>query len=277
MVNNLPSVGFQGEKGSYSEKAVQLYFSESNNKSYTSFSDVFYAVENNEIEFAIVPIENSIEGSVNETYDLLLNSSISVVGEINVKVNHCLITHHNVKKDDINIVYSHTQALGQCSNYLRKYNRDAVSTYDTAGSVKMIKEKDIKNAAAIASKETAILYDMQIIDENIQDHKDNITRFVCLSKKETKPTGNDKTSIIFSAGHVSGALHKALDEFAKRSINLTKIESHPTRKKAWEYNFYLDFEGHIDEKICQDAIKGLESTGSAIKVLGSYPKLKDKL
>ena len=141
----------------------------------------------------------------------------------------------------------------------------------------MIKEKNMKKSAAIASKEAAEIYEMNVIDENIQDHEDNFTRFFCLSKNRTKSTGNDKTSIVFSAGDVSGALYKALKEFANGGINLTKIESRLTRKKAWEYNFYLDFEGHIDDNNCKKAVEGLINLGSTVKILGSYPKSNNKL
>ena len=277
MEKNVPTVGFQGEIGAYSDKAVQLYFSEANSKAYKTFSDLFVALENNQIDLAILPIENSIEGSVTESYELLLKSEATVVGEINVKIEHCLISHHNTNKDDIDVIYSHTQALGQCKTYLKKIGCDAVTTYDTAGSVKMIKENNMKRAAAIASKDTAKLYDMNVIEENIQDHEDNFTRFFCLSKIPTKSTGNDKTSIVFSAGDVAGALYKALKEFADGDINLTKLESRLTRKKAWEYNFYLDFEGHIDDENCKKALQELINLGSTVKILGSYPRSNNKL
>ena len=277
MEKNIPVVGFQGEIGAYSEKAINLYFSKASSKAYKTFSDLFDALENEQIELAILPIENSIEGSVTESYELLLKSKVTVVGEINVKIEHCLISHHNTSKDDIDVIYSHTQALGQCKAYLKNSGCDAVTTYDTAGSVKMIKEKNMKRAAAIASKDTAKLYNMSVIDENIQDHEDNFTRFFCLSKIPTKSTGNDKTSIVFSAGDVAGSLYKALKEFADGDINLTKLESRLTRKKAWEYNFYLDFEGHIDDENCKKAIQELVNLGSLVKILGSYPRSNDKL
>ena len=277
MEKNIPVVGFQGEIGAYSEKAVNLYFSKASSKAYKTFSDLFDALENEQIELAILPIENSIEGSVTESYELLLKSKVSVVGEINVKIEHCLISHNDTSKDDIDVIYSHTQALGQCKAYLKNSGCDAVTTYDTAGSVKMIKEKNMKRAAAIASKDTAELYDMSVIEENIQDHEDNFTRFFCLSKTSTKSTGNDKTSIVFSAGDVAGSLYKALKEFADGDINLTKLESRLTRKKAWEYNFYLDFEGHIDDENCKKAIQELINLGSSVKILGSYPRSNNKL
>ena len=277
MEKNIPVVGFQGEIGAYSEKAINLYFSKASSKAYKTFSDLFDALENEQIELAILPIENSIEGSVTESYELLLKSKVTVVGEINVKIEHCLISHHDTSKDDIDVIYSHTQALGQCKAYLKNSGCDAVTTYDTAGSVKMIKEKNMKRAAAIASKDTAKLYNMSVIEENIQDHEDNFTRFFCLSKIPTKSTGNDKTSIVFSAGDVAGSLYKALKEFADGDINLTKLESRLTRKKAWEYNFYLDFEGHIDDENCKKAIQELVNLGSSVKILGSYPRSNDKL
>jgi chorismate mutase/prephenate dehydratase len=160
----------------------------------------------------------------------------------------------------------------KCRSFLERLKCELVPTYDTAGSVKIIKEKKLKNAAAIASERAAQIYGMKILAKEIADNPENYTRFFVLSTEDAQPTGKDKTSIIFSAKHEPGSLYNALGEFVKRKINLTKIESRPTKKTPWEYNFYLDFEGHRTEKKCAQALKGLDKYAIFVKILGSYPK-----
>ncbi|MEM2737974.1 MAG: prephenate dehydratase [Candidatus Bathyarchaeia archaeon] len=237
-----------------------------------SFSEVFRKVELEEVDYGVLPIENSIEGSVNQVYDLLLTHDLKICGEVILKIEHCLIGNTNADLSSIKRVYSHPQALAQCSKFLEKIMCEVIPTYDTAGSVKIIKEKHSMDEAAIASERAAEIYGMKILARNISDVPDNYTRFVILSKMDASPSGNDKTSIIFSVKHVPGALYDALGVFAKRKINLTKIESRPTRKKPWEYIFYLDFEGHKTEPECMEALNELREKTPFIKVLGSYPK-----
>jgi prephenate dehydratase len=162
--------------------------------------------------------------------------------------------------------------LAQCRKYLEKSKFEQIPAYDTAGSVKIIKEKNLKDAAAIASEKAAEIYGMKILAKDIADNKENFTRFFVLSKEDSEPTGKDKTSIIFSAKHEPGALYHVLGEFAKRDINLTRIESRPTKKTAWEYNFYLDFEGHRTEPKSTETLKALEKYTTFVKILGSYRK-----
>jgi chorismate mutase/prephenate dehydratase len=266
-------VAFQGELGAYSESAVQVFFSGSSQPvPCKGFSDVFRCVESGETEFGVVPIENSIEGSVNQVYDLFLKYDHKVSGEIVLKIGNCLIANPGTKLDDIKIIYSHPQALAQCRSFLEGLNREMISTYDTAGSVKMIKDQHMMDAGAIAGERAAEIYGMSILVRNISDNPNNFTRFFVLSKNDAPPTGNDKTSVIFSTKHLPGALYEALGEFASRNINLTKIESRPTKRRPWEYNFYLDFEGHRSEKRCAQALEGLRSKSVFVKVLGSYPR-----
>src|SRR5437764_3910664 len=241
------TVAFQGERGSYSEIASIQYFPDAVLFPLKSLQEVFETIEREKVDFAIIPIENSIEGSINETYDLLLQTNMLVSGEIYLRIRHCLITNKHTNSI-IDSVYSHPQALAQCRSYLKKKRLEPIPTYDTAGAVKMIKERNITNAAAIASRRAAEIYDMEILDEGIEDKKNNFTRFLVLSKTKTKPTHNDRTSIIFSINHLPGALYTILEEFAYRKINLTKIESRPTKEATWEYNFYVDFEGHLSEE-----------------------------
>ena len=267
------NISFQGERGAYSESAVYSFFGFSAQVTpCRNLSDVFESVKKEETEYGVVPIENSIEGSVNQTYDLFLKYDLKVCGETVLKINHCLITNPKTELDSIKVIYSHPQALAQCRNFLEHLGCDLIPTYDTAGSVKMLKDKVQKDAAAIASEKAAEIYGMKILAREIEDTPTNYTRFFVISKKDSPITGKDKTSIIFAATHTPGALYRALGEFAKRDINLSKIESRPTRQRPWEYNFYLDFEGHRTEKTCTSALKALEKYATFIKILGSYPK-----
>jgi len=268
-------VAFQGEIGAYSEEAAFHFFDPSiQTKPCESLDDVFKAVERREVEFGIVPIENSLEGSISRVYDLLLDSSLKVCGEVELRVVHCLIASPEASLDSVKRIYSHPQALGQCQAFLKHLNCELIPTYDTAGSVKMIKEKGLTDGGAVASTRAAEIYGMKIIAREIEDNPNNFTRFFILAKQDSPPSGNDKTSIVFSVRHKPGALYEFLKELADRNINLTKIESRPTRQKPWEYNFYLDFEGHREDKASREVLENLESYSLFLKVLGSYPKAK---
>ncbi len=267
-------VAFQGERGAYGEMAALQYFPKARLAPKKSFQDVFDAAENGGADYVVVPVENSIEGSVNEIYDLLLQTKMSVIGEVYQRVRHCLIANRGAKK--IKRVHSHPQALAQCRGYLQRKKLEPVPAYDTAGAVKMIKENKMMDSAAIASRRAAELYDMQILDEGIEDRKNNYTRFLVLSPKKVR--GDDmkaekyKTSMIFSVKHVPGALFGIIGEFAIRRINLTKVESRPTKETPWEYNFYVDFEGHAQDKAVQEALRSIKPKTSYVKILGSYRK-----
>jgi len=268
-------VAFQGEIGAYSEEAAFQFFGASIQlKPCEKLDDVFKAVEQDEVQFGVVPAENSLEGSISRVYDLLLDSSLKVCGEIELRVIHCLIGVPQARLDLIKRVYSHPQALGQCKTFLRHLDCELIPTYDTAGSVKIIKEKGTTDSGAVASARAAEIYGMKILTREIEDNPNNFTRFFILAKHDSPPSGNDKTSIVFSVKHKPGALYQSLKELASRNINLTKIESRPTRLKPWEYNFYLDFEGHREDKVFQEALESLEKTALFVKVLGSYPKAK---
>jgi len=268
-------VAFQGEIGAYSEEAAFNFFGPSVKvEPCESMDDVFKVVEQGRVPFGIVPIENSLEGSISRVYDLLLNSNVKVCSEIELRVVHCLIANPGARVDLVRRVYSHPQALGQCQAFLKHLNCELISTYDTAGSVKMVKEMGIVDGAAIAGARAAAIYGMEIIANEIEDKANNFTRFFILSQHDSPPSGNDKTSIVFSVKHRAGALYEFLEKLAARNINLTKLESRPTRQKPWDYNFYLDFEGHREDKASQEALEYLEETSLFVKVLGSYPKAK---
>ncbi len=269
-------VAYQGERGAYSESAAISFFKfPVELKPCRELSQVFASVEKGENQYGVVPVENSLEGSINQTYDLFLESILKVCGEIILRVSHCLIANPETELKAIRLVYSHPQALAQCRNYLERLGCLLIPAFDTAGSVKILKEERITDAAAVASERAAEIYGMKILARGIEDYPNNYTRFFVLSKENAQPSGNDKTSIIFSTKHIPGALYGALKEFAARNINLTRIESRPTKLKPWEYNFYLDFEGHRTEKTSRQALEALEKVSAFVKVLGSYPKASE--
>lgn len=262
---------FQGEKGSYSHEACERYFGNRVVvKPYRTLREVFHSVEAGRGLFGVVAVENSYEGSINETYDLLASTTSEVCGEIEVRVRHCLIAKPRTKLRDISTVYSHPQALAQCARFLRAHRLEAVPTYDTAGSVKLIKAMRSRKVAAIASRRAAELHSMQIISEGIEDSGVNYTRFLVLGKKIPPRSGNDKTSIIFGVEHRPGSLYRALNALSRRGINLMKIESRPVKDTPWQYNFYVDFHGHARDKLCREALNDLRERARFVKVLGSY-------
>jgi len=268
-------VAFPGEAGAYSEEAALQFFGLLvTTMPCESLDEVFRVVSRDEVQFGIIPVENSLEGSISQSYDLLLDSSLKVCGEIELRVVHCLIANPGARLDLIKRVYSHPQALGQCKAFLKHLDCELIPTYDTAGSVKMIKEKGITDGGAIGSMRAAEIYGMKVIAREVEDNPNNFTRFFILSREDSPPTGNDKTSIVFSVKDRPRALYEFLREFAERGINLTKIESRPTRHKPWEYNFYLDFEGHREDSVAQEVLSSLEPYLIFLKILGSYPRAK---
>ncbi|UCE97400.1 MAG: prephenate dehydratase [Dehalococcoidia bacterium] len=270
-------VAFQGEIGAYSEEAAANFFGAGIQvKPFESFEKVFKSVERDESQFGIIPIENSIEGSISKSYDLLLDSTLKVCGEIELPVSHCLIANRGVTLSSIKRIYSHPQALGQSQAFIKHLNCELIPTYDTAGSVKFIKEKKITDGAAIASPRAAEIYCMNIITCGIEDNPNNFTRFFVLSKDDAPPSGHDKTSVVFAVKHKPGALFEFLKQLAINKINMTKLESRPTRQKPWDYNFYLDFDGHRLDSAVKETLIQLEDYVIFMKVLGSYPKARFK-
>jgi chorismate mutase/prephenate dehydratase len=265
-------VAFQGERGSYSHEACERYFgTRIAVRPLRTLREVFHAVESGHHVYGVVPVENSYEGSINETYDLLAGTTLKVCGEVQVRVRHCLIGKPGIKADEVTRVYSHPQALAQCARYLRTHKMEPVPTYDTAGSVKLIKVMRSRKVAAIASRRAAELHSMNIIAEGIEDSGVNYTRFLVLGKKAALQSGDDKTSIIFGVKHEPGSLYRALKALSRRGINLTKIESRPVKNTPWEYNFYVDFQGHARDKACREALSDLRNRSTFVKILGSYP------
>jgi len=266
-------IAFQGARYAFSEMAARSFFkTDIDVVPCKSFDDVFEAVSQNNADYGVVPVENSLTGSIHRNYDLFLDYDVKIVGEVSLRVAQHLIANPGVPLEDIRTVYSHPQALEQCRKFLTGLtNVEAIASYDTAGSVKMIRDKKMMHAAAIGSKWAADDYGMSILKEEAEDIPENFTRFYVISQ-DSKQFGNpDKTSIVFAMQNIAGALFKCLSVFALRDIDLLKIESRPLRGTPWKYIFYLDFAGNMQEERCINAIRHLEEITRMIKVLGSYP------
>lgn len=266
-------ISLQGEIGSFSEMAALQYFGPSIDiLSCNTFDQVSEKVKSGRADYAILPIENSQTGGINNVHDLLLSENLFAIGEVILRIEHCLISHENIRIEQIEKIYSHPQALAQCENYLsRKFpNCQVIPVYDTAGSVKQIKETKEVNAAGIASRRAANYYGMKIIESGIEDNPSNYTRFLVFSPEKIKNTMNNKTSIIFAVVSVPGAIFKCLKEFAIREINLSRLESRPSKREPWEYIFYMDFENGLQEKVTQEALEALKGCTTFIKIIGTY-------
>ena len=267
-------VSFQGEPGAYSEQAVFNYYGEVETLPCESFDVMFDSVASGKSDLALAPIENSLAGSIHQNYDLLLRHDLHIVGEYLLRVQHCLIAMPGVKKEDIKKVISHPQALGQCAEYLRKAGIKPETVYDTAGSVKMLKASRATDTAAIASRRAAEIYEMQILEDGIEDNAENYTRFLAVGRESVVPENEAKTSIVFTLKNMPGALFKALSVFALRDIDLTKIESRPLQGKPWEYLFYIDFVGSTADDVSKRALDHLGEYAMTLRVLGSYPRFR---
>jgi prephenate dehydratase len=264
-------VAFQGERGAYSEEAIRQHFgSEVEFVPCRRFEEIFQAVESGAAEYGMQPVENSTAGSINQAYDLLLEHDLRIGGEVILRVRHALLALPDVTMEDVKRVRSHPQALAQCQRYLNGHGWIVESAYDTAGSAKDLSASGESDVGVIASRLAGEVYGLQELDYPIEDVAHNYTRFFVIAAEDPPRAEHSKTSVVFSARHVPGALHKCMGEFATRGINLTKIESRPRRDKLWHYVFYLDFEGHAQDPQCADALAGLLQSASFVKVLGSY-------
>jgi len=275
-LNQKYEIAFQGEHYAFSEIAAKNFLGEGTVcHPMPSFEDVFEAVRRGKPELGIIPIENTTSGSIHRNYDLLVEDGIQIVGEVNLRISLHLITPKDVQFEQLQKIYSHPAALDQCRNLIRTNPQiEFVPSYDTAGSVKLIAEKNLKNTGAIASEFAAQDYGMRILKKEIGDFQENYTRFLIISSKKISFGEPNKTSIVFSTRHIPGALFKSISVFFLRDINLLKIESRPLRGKPWQYLFYLDFSGNMEEKNCQNAIEHLKEITEFIKILGSYPAAK---
>ena len=269
--------GFQGELGAFSQEAVgQLLGHETEVAPFQTFEGVFRALRLGKIDAAVIPMENTLAGSVHENYDHLLQFDVRIAAETNVRIVHNLIAPPGVRFGDIRKVYSHPVALNQCLKFFEQHRKlERIPFYDTAGSVKMVMEQRTPDSAAIASSVAATIYGGAILKRSIEDDRRNFTRFFLLypAKKmpPPRPSKEWKTSLVFTTRNTPGALFRGLAAFALRDLNLTKIESRPLHGKPWEYLFYVDFLGRENEPRVQNALRHLGEIADFLRVLGSYP------
>lgn len=265
-------IAYFGPKATFTHQAAISHFGLSSDYiACDSISTVFELVESGNAHYGVVPIENTIEGIVNHTIDLLMDADLFIVGEIIIPINLFLLSlERDIAK--ISKVYSHKHALAQSRKFLEKHLpfAEILEAKSTANACEIAQKEP--GTAAIASEVAAYVYGLNILAKNIQDQKNNFTRFLIIGKTLTKPTGKDKTSIIMGVKNQTGALYKALEIFYRHNINLTKIESRPSKKKAWDDIFYVDMEGHIEDKNVKEALEELDKNSHMIKFLGSYPR-----
>jgi prephenate dehydratase len=266
-------VAFQGEHGAYSEEAALAALGpEIETLPNHTFEEVFDSVQKRRAELGLIPVENSLAGSIHRNYDLLLRHSLHIVGETQLRVEHCLIASPGVSLGDIKTVRSHPQALAQCEHHLSEMGVAVEPAYDTAGSVRDIRDSGERESGAIASKLAAEVYGMSILRSGMEDDPHNYTRFLMLSCAPAEVSGEVKTSIVFALNNLPGALFKAMACFALREVDLTKIESRPIPGTSWEYRFYLDFIGSQHEGAGQRALHHLGEMATELRVLGTYPR-----
>lgn len=273
-------IAFQGELGAFSQVAARQFEGDDCIPvPMQSFEDVFVSVVNGKCHRAVIPIENTLHGSVHENYDLLLKYDLPIQGETFVRIVHNLIAPPGVKFSQINRVYSHQVALNQCRRFFEENPKiERTPFYDTAGSVKMVMEKELTDAGAIASANAAAIYGAKILRKSIEDDRENFTRFFLLERRkrgsgfaQPEAAKRFKTTVVFTTRNLPGALFRCLSVFALRDISLTKIESRPLRGKPWEYLFYLDFLGHVEDSVCRNALNNLAELADMLRVLGCYP------
>ncbi len=270
-------IGYLGPPGTFTEEALLNYksFQKEDVKEYKTIPEVIRSI-GKEVKEGIVPVENSLEGSVNITLDILAGeNNLKIKREIVIPISHHLLVKDKTELNDIATLFSHYQAVAQCRRFIEQSMPEAETelTFSTAQAAKIVSEKTKKNCAAIGTLRAANLYDLKVLRNNISDHKCNYTRFIVLSHQEASPiTGKDKTSVIFGIKDGPGALYQILKEFALREINLTKIESRPSKKNFGDYLFFVDMQGHFEEPGMSKGIEAIKENTVFLKVLGSYPE-----
>jgi prephenate dehydratase len=265
-------VAFQGVAGAYSEQAIRHYFGpEVEGVPCRTLEDMFLPVESGEADYGMLPVENAVAGSVTRAYELLMEHDLRVYAETILHVRHMLLAPPGTTLEELERVRSHPQALAQCQRYLSRHSLKGEPAFDTAGSARDLAAQPESGVAVIASALAAELYGLEILDRDIEDYIFNYTRFFVLAREAPPRAQRNKTSLIFTTPHEPGALYECLGEFAKRRVNLAKIESRPRLNRPWQYIFYLDFEGHCQDPECEAAIMGLLRRSLFVKLLGSYP------
>jgi prephenate dehydratase len=265
-------VVFQGIAGAYSEQAIRQFFGpEVESVPRRGLADIFFAVERHDADYGMLAVENAVAGSVNQSYELLLEHDLRIHAEVILRVRHMLLGLPGTQISDLKRIRSHPQALAQCQRYLARHGLEPEPAFDTAGSARDLAADPEPGVAAIASELAGELYGLEILDQSIEDFPFNYTRFFVLALEDSPRAQHSKTSLVFTTPHRPGALYDCLGEFARRGINLAKIESRPRLNRPWQYIFYLDFEGHCQDPECEAAIVGLLRRSSFVKLLGSYP------
>lgn len=270
-------IGFLGPQGSFSEEAFLKYFGEDNKSiAYEEFEDVFIALKNGDIDYGVLPVENSSTGGINEVHDLLIKYGFYIIGEESIRIDQHLIGIHGANINDITEVYSHPQGFSQTSEFLKLYdNLKLIPYHNTAISAKLIKDLNDKNKAAIASSRAAKIYDLDIIKEEINNIKSNYTRFIIIGKELLKEENANKISVVFSLEDKSGTLYRLLRYFAENNINMIRIESRPIKNENWKYFLYIDFEGNLENTEVVKTLKSIEESSEYFRVLGWYKKRMD--
>ena len=262
-------LAYQGEPGAYSEAAALQYGGpQAETLPCKTFEDVFDAVSRKKATHGVVPLENSIGGTIHRNYDLLLDHDLTISGEVELDVVHCLQALPGTTIADVKVVYSHPQALAQCERYLKDLGASVEAVYDTAGGAKLVSEKKLAGAAALASRRAAEVFGLEVLQEAVQDFEYNITRFAIIGG--APPADANKTTIVFALPSTPGALFKALSVFALRDINLTKLESRPMRGRPWEYLFYAEVDAPRSDLGCARALTHLAEFARWTRVLGTY-------
>jgi prephenate dehydratase len=265
-------IAYQGEPGAFSEAAARQVNAEAQLLPCRSFEDVFDAVKGGPAGYGVLPIENSIGGSIHRNFDLLLEHELPIVGEVELPVVHHLLALPGTTLERVRRIYSHPQALAQCDRFLRTLSGvEVIATYDTAGSAKLIADDRLEDAAAIASARAAEVFGLQPLRSSIQDYAHNVTRFLVIGRRPLSAAPPDKTTIVFTLPNEPGALFKALSVFALRGIDLTKLESRPIPGRKWEYLFYADLAGAREDLPCARALAHLAEFAPMLRILGSYP------
>jgi arogenate/prephenate dehydratase len=267
-------IAYQGEPGAFSEAAARLLKTDAQLLPCKSFEEVFALVEQGP-GYGVLPVENSIGGSIHRNYDLLLEHQLPIVGEVEIPVVHHLLALPGVTVGALKRVYSHPQGLAQCERFLRTLSAvEIIATYDTAGSAKMVADEKLTDAAAIASARAGEVFGLVSLASGIQDYDHNVTRFIVIGREPVDPSPADKTSIVFTLPNEPGSLFKALSAFALRNVDLTKLESRPIPGRAWEYLFYADVAAGRDDPPCARALAHVGEFAPMLRVLGSYASWK---
>lgn len=269
-------VSYLGPKGTYTQLATQNHFGKSVlSMPEASVEEVFASVEKRDSHYGVVPVENSSQGIVSSTLDMFMKSSLRISGEIEILINHNILSNSK-KLSDIEKIYAHPQSFAQCKEWLEKNVPNSKKISSTSNAEAALIASSENNSAAIASEVAAEIYKLRVLSKNIEDNHNNSTRFLVIGDRDTEPSGNDKTSIIVSTKNDSGALYGLLEPLSKHNVSMTRIESRPSKHNNWEYIFYLDLDGHIKDKSLKKANEVIKNEASLYRFLGSYPAASKK-